>query len=140
MPWGSVDAESGEVRSPFGRASKTRDVIVDTRAAWGQAREEPDQAAVERRHIKMENGPESSGGRTQFLPRMVQWADQSGQPLQGRYSPPSHRTYTPLARCWGIVEVRGPGPKLVEVQTRLAWAKGMTWKGSHPVGQLRRKV
>ena len=32
------------------------------------------------------------------------------------------------------------GTKLVEVETRVAWAKTRTWKGMHPLVELRRKV
>jgi hypothetical protein len=39
------------------------------------------QAAVELLQIKMDNGPESSGVRTQFLHRMVQFADHIGKPI-----------------------------------------------------------
>jgi hypothetical protein len=38
--------------------------------------------------IKMDNGPESSGRRTQFLYRMVQFADDIGKPIQLLYYPP----------------------------------------------------
>ena len=56
------------------------------------------------------------------------------------YSPPYHRTYPPIERCWGILEVPWHGTKLVEVATRVAWAKTRTWKGMHPLVELRRKV
>ena len=32
------------------------------------------------------------------------------------------------------------GAKLIDVETRLGWAKQMTWKGLHPVVELSRKV
>lgn len=90
--------------------------------------------------IKMDNGSESSGVRTQFLHRMVQLADRIGQPIQLLYYPPSHSKYNPIERCWVILELRWNGTKLVDVETMLAWAKGMTWKGLHPVVALRHKV
>ena len=106
IPCGIVDEASGELRITFGSSSKTSDFIVDTLAAWWQAMDEPDKAAVERLHIKMDNGPESSGVRTQFLHRMVQWADQIGKPIQLLYYPPYHSKYNPIERCWGILELR----------------------------------
>lgn len=98
------------------------------------------QGAGEWFQIKRANGPESRGVRTQLLHRLVPFADHMGQPMQGRYDPPSHSTYHPMERCWGMVEGHGHGTKLVEVETRLEGAKSMPWKRIHPVGALSRKV
>jgi DDE family transposase len=73
----------------------------------------------------MDNGPESSRVRTQFLNRMVQFADRIGKSIQLLYYPPYPSTYTPVERCWGIRELH-----------MLAWAQNMTWKGIHPVVEL----
>ena len=140
IPCGIVDEESGELRITFGSSYKTSDFIVDTLAAWWQAMDESDKAAVELVHIKMDNGPESSGVRTQFLHRMVQFADHIGKPIQLLYYPPYHSKYNPIERCWGILELRWNGTKLVDVETMLEWAKRMTWKGLHPVVELSRQV
>jgi Rhodopirellula transposase DDE domain len=82
IPCGIVDEESGEVRITFGSSYKTSDFLVDTLAAKWQAMDAQAQAAVELLQIKMDNGPESSGVRTQFLHRMVQFADHIGKPIQ----------------------------------------------------------
>ena len=137
-PCGIVDEARARLRLTFGSACKTSEVIVDTLEAWWAALEEAEHVTMARLQINMENGPESSGGRTQFLHRLVQCADQMGTPLHRLYSPPDHRQYNPIERCWGIVELHGNGTKLVEVETRLAWAKSMTWKGIHPVVELSR--
>jgi hypothetical protein len=140
IPCGIVDEESGELSITFGSSSKTSDFIVDTLEARWQAMEEQEKTAVERLQIKMDNGSESSGVRTQFLHRMVQLADQIGKPIQLLYYPPYHSKYNPIERCWGIVELRWNGTKLVDVETMLEWAKGMTWKGIHPVVALSHQV
>ena len=100
----------------------------------------PEQARTEQLQLKMDNGPESSGVRTQFLHRMVQFADQIGKPIQLLYYPPYHSKYNPIERCWGILELHWNGTKLINVETMLAWAKSMTWKGLHPVVALSRKA
>jgi Rhodopirellula transposase DDE domain len=138
IPCGMVDEASGELHITFGSSYKTSDFIVDTLEAWWQAMDAPDKAAVERLHIKMDNGPESSGVRTQFLHRMVQFADHIGKPIQLLYYPPYHSKYNPIERCWGILELRWNGTKLVDVEPMLEWAKRMTWKGLHPVVALSR--
>ena len=38
--------------------------------------------------IKVDNGPESSGVRTQFLKRMVEFADHTSKSIQLLYYPP----------------------------------------------------
>jgi len=140
IPCGIVDEESGELHITFGSSYKTSDCIVDTLAARWQAMDAQAQAAVELLQLKMDNGPDSSGVRTQFLHRMVQFADHIGKPIQLLYYPPYHSKYNPIERCWGILELRWNGTKLINVETMLEWAKGMTWKGLHPVVELSRKV
>ncbi len=88
----------------------------------------------------MDNGPESSGNRTQFLYRMVQLVDAIGKPIQLLYYPPYHSKYNPIERCWGILEQHWNGTKLIDAETMLEWAKSMTWKGLHPVVELSRDV
>jgi Rhodopirellula transposase DDE domain len=140
IPCGIVDEDSARLRITFGRSFKTSDFIVDALEAWWATVEETEQAAMTRLQIKMDNGPESSGKRTQFLHRMVQFADQMGKPLHLLYYPPYHSKYNPIERCWGILELHWNGTKLVDVETMLEWTKSMTWKGLHPIVELSRKV
>jgi Rhodopirellula transposase DDE domain len=140
IPGGMVEEERGQRPLTCGSASTTSDGVVDALEAWWAACDATAQVAMARLQITRDNGPESRGKRTQFLHRMVQCADQMGTPIHLLYSPPSHSTYHPLERCWGMVERHWHGTKLVEVETRLAWAKSMTWKGIHPVVELSRKV
>ena len=140
MPCGIVDEESGEFHITFGSSYKTSDFIVDTIEAKWNAMEKHAQADTSLIQIKMDNGPESSGRRTQFLSRMVQLADVINKPIQLLYYPPYHSKYNPVERCWGILELKWNGAKLIDVETMLGWAKQMTWKGLHPVVELSRKV
>ena len=88
----------------------------------------------------MDNGPESSGKRTQFLHRMVALCDAIGKPIQLLYYPPYHSKYNPIERCWGILELHSNGTKLVDIETMVEWARSMTWKGMHPIVELSRKI
>ena len=139
MPCGIVDEVSGALHITFGSSYKTSDFIVDTIEAKWKAMEEQEQTETSLIQIKMDNGPESSGRRTQFLARMVQLADVINKPLQLLYYPPYHSKYNPIERCWGILELKWNGAKLIDVDTMLGWAKEMTWKGLHPVVALSRK-
>ena len=131
MPCGLVDEASGQWTIPFGRSYKTSDCIVDALEAWWAAVDEAEQVAMARLQSKMDNGPESSGRRTRFVQRRVAFCDGIGKPIQLLYYPPYHSKYNPIARCWGILELHWNGNKLVDVETRLEWAKSMTWKGMH---------
>ena len=123
----------------FGSSYKTSDFIVDTLEARWDALDAPEKAAVEWLQIKMDNGSESNGVRTQFLHRMVQFADHIAKPIQLLYYPPYHSKYNPIERCWGILELHWNGTKLIDVETMLEWAKSMTWKGIQPVVEISRQ-
>ena len=140
IPCGIVDEASGQLTITFGSSYKTSDFIVDALEAWWAALEETEQVAMARLQIKMDNGPESSGRRTQFLHRMVEFCDAIGKPIQLLYYPPYHSKYNPIERCWGILELHWNGTKLVDVETMVEWAKSMTWKGIHPIVALSRKA
>src|SRR5437867_1742343 len=140
IPCGIVDEDTAQLYVTFGSSYKTSDFIVDTLAAWWQGLTAAEQGAIDRVQIKMDNGSESSGVRTQFLHRMVQWVDQIGTPIQLLYYPPYHSKYNPIERCWGILEQHWNGTKLSDAKTMLEWAKSMTWKGLHPVVELSHQV
>jgi Rhodopirellula transposase DDE domain len=140
VPCGIVDEESGALHITFGSSYKTSDFIVDVLEAKWAALDAQDKAATSLIQIKMDNGPESSGKRTQFLHRMVQLADNIQKPMQLLYYPPYHSKYNPIERCWGILELKWNGAKLIDAETMVEWAKRMTWKGIHPVVELSRKL
>jgi len=85
VPCGIVDEESGQFHITFGSAYKTSDCIVDALEAWWTAWDTSEQVAMTRRQIKMANGPESRGRRTQFLHRLVAFCDTIGKPMQLLY-------------------------------------------------------
>lgn len=136
IPCGIVDEDTGELFIGFGGSYKTSDFIVDTLQTWWAQLTPQQQQTIPRLQIKVDNGPESSGVRTQFLNRMVQWVEDIGIPVQLLYYPPYHSKYNPIERCWGSLEQHWNGALLTDVQTMVAWAQSMTWKGLHPVIKL----
>jgi Rhodopirellula transposase DDE domain len=140
IPCGIVDEDTAQLYVTFGSSAKTSDFIVDTLTAWWHGLSTKEQHAIDRVQLKMDNGPESSGVRTQFLSRLVHLVDIIGKPFQLLYYPPYHSKYNPIERCWGILELHWNGTQLREVSTMLAWAKSMTWKGIKPIVKLSRKV
>ena len=140
IPCGIVDEDTAQLSVTFGSSFKTSDFIVDTLTAWWQGLSAMEQGTIDRVQIKMDNGAESSGVRTQFLHCMVQFVDTIGKPVHLLYYPPYHSKYNPIERCWGIMEWHWNGAQLIDVETMLEWAKRMTWKGMHPVVKLSQKV
>ena len=135
-PCGILDEDTGQLHIVFGSSAKTSDFIMDALHAWWTTLSVEERQAITRIQIKVDNGPESSGVRTQFLKRLVEWVDQIQTPVQLLYFPPYHSKYNPIERCWGILELHWNGAKLVDTQTMLAWARSMTWKGLNPIVEL----
>jgi hypothetical protein len=139
-PFGVVDEDTGDLHLVFGSSAKTSDFIADCLSEWWDRLPPQQREAISLLQIKADNGPESNGRRTQFLKRMVQFADDIGKPVQLLYYPPYHSKYNPIERCWGILEKHWNGTKLTDAETMLAWAQSMTWKGLHPIVELSRNV
>lgn len=140
IPCGIVDEDSGQLHINFGSSYKTSDFIVDSLIEWWNTITPEQRIHIELIQIKVDNGSESSGIRTQFLNRMVEFVDQINKPIQLVYYPPYHSKYNPIERCWGILEQHWNGSKLVDVTAMLLWAKSMTWKGIHPILTLSKTV
>jgi Rhodopirellula transposase DDE domain len=93
VPCGIVEEGSGELAITLGSSYTTSDFIVDTIEAQWKTMDEQAQAETSLIQITMDNGPESSGRRTQCLHRMVQLADDINKPIQLLYYPPYHSKY-----------------------------------------------
>ncbi len=121
---------TGALMLLFG-SHETSDAWVDALMMWwGQVRRA--QSHVKRLVIYLDNGPKNSGRRTQFLKRMVQFADWSGLEIRLVYYPPYHSKYNPIERCWSSLERKWNGVQLNCLEVILQCARRMTWKGRHP--------
>jgi transposase len=87
---------------------------------------------VRRLVIYVDNGPKNSGTRTQFLKRMIQFADWSGLELHLAYYPPYHSKYNPIERCWSSLQKKWNGVLLTCWEVVCTCARRMRWKGQHP--------
>lgn len=140
IPFGIVDEDSGQLYLSFGSSYKTSDFIVDTIEQWWSSLSPTDRQTTDLIQLKVDNGPESSGIRTQFLSRMVEFSQRIGTRIQLLYYPPYHSKYNPIERCWGILEQHWNGAKLIDVNTMIAWAQSMTWKGIKPIVHLNQVI
>lgn len=140
IPVGILEVGLGQLDLAFATsAAKTADLLADCLESWWRRRKHA-HGGVEELVLNVDNGPESNGRRTQFLSRLVNFADASGLRLHLVYYPPYHSKYNPIERCWGVLERHWNGTLLTDAPTTLNWAKTMTWKGTHPLVRLTRKT
>lgn len=120
----------------YGVISKvTSDCLADRLVQWWEeVRERFGQITT--LVINLDNGPENHSRRTQFLSRMVQFAQTYQVTVRLAYYPPYHSKYNPVERCWGILEQHWNGAILDSVETVMEFAATMTWKGVRPVVDL----
>ena len=121
---------SGALTLVFGCGSSS-DFWVDALMVWWRG-VRWSHRGIKQLVIYLDNGPENSGRRTQFLKRMVQFADWSGLVIRLVYYPPYHSKYNPIERCWSALEKKWNGVLLNTWDVILRCAARMTWRKKHP--------
>ena len=130
VPFGILIVATGALTLLFG-SRETSDAWVDALPMWWR----PVRSGlghVKRLVIDLDNGPKNAGRRTQFLKRMVEFADGSGLEIRLVYYPPYHRKYNQVERFWSALEKKWNGVLRNSLEVVLRCALRMTWKGSHP--------
>ena len=131
VPFGVLMLATGVLTLLFGTA-ETSDFWGDClRVWWRSVRSQC--RKVRRLVIYRDNGPKNSGSRTQFLKRMIEFADWSGLEIRLVYYPPYHSKYNPIERCWSSLQKKWNGVLLTCWDVVQACALRMYWKGQHPV-------
>ena len=130
VPFGILLVVTGALTLLFG-SRETSDAWVDALQRWWlQVRARF--GHVKRLVIDLDNGPKNSGRRTQFLKRMVEFADGTGLEIRLVSDPPDHSKYNPVERCWSALEQKWNGVLLNCWEVVVQCALRMTWKGLHP--------
>ncbi len=130
VPFGILILATGALTLLFG-THETSDFWGDCLRAWWK-RVRRQNRKVRRLAIYLDNGPKNSGRRTQFLKRMIEFADWSGLEIRLLYYPPYHSKYNPIERCWSSLQKKWNGVLLTCWEVVQACALRMTWKGLHP--------
>ncbi len=139
VPYGILTVTAGLLSIFIGTSNEISDFIVDCLEQWWEANKTAHPTARQLL-INLDNGPENSGARTQFLYRLVKFADATGLEVKLVYYPPYHSKYNLIERCWGILESHWNGTLLNSVHTVVEWARTMTWNGTRPVVRLIEKT
>ncbi len=113
----------------------TRDCLADRLSHWW------DSVRTRFAHsttlvLNLDNGPENHSRRTQFMLRLLEFAQQAGLRIRLAYYPPYHSKYNPVERCWGILENHWNGSLRDSIEAVLEFAASMTWKGQHPAVEV----
>jgi len=139
VPFGILDVMAGLLTIIFGASRETSDFIVDCLQQWWDENKQG-YAHITQLVINLDNGPELSSRRTQFMARMLEFAEHNGLEIVLVYYPPYHSKYNPIERCWGILEAHWNGSLLDSVEAVCEWARSMTWKGIAPTVHLLDKI
>lgn len=132
VPCGILEIESGQLTIGFAPNTSTSDTVADNLELWWNERK-PLYPHIRTLMIDLDNGPEVSSRRTQFMKRMVAFADKYSLKIELVYYPPYHSKYNAIERCWGVLEQHWNGTLLNSISTTLNWARSMTWKSIHPI-------
>lgn len=127
VPGGVLEAVTGQSFLFFTEGAKTSDFMVDGIGLWWRSNRSRFEG-VKELVINMDNGPECGGHRSQFLSRMVDFADREQIRIHLVYYPPYHSKYNAIERYWGGLERSWNGHLLDSVQTVLKRAENFFWK------------
>lgn len=118
----------------FTESKVTADFIVDClEKLWPSLKEQylPDVLV-----LNLDNGPENNSHRTQFIKRIVDFAETNMVKIKLAYYPPYHSKYNPIERLWGILENHWNGEVLDTEEKILGLASTMTYNGINPSIEL----
>ena len=115
----------------FTSSRETSDFWMDALKMWWLSVKDK-QGHIKRLVIYLDNGPKNSGSRTQWLKRLVEFADWSGLEIRLVYYPPYHSKYNPIERCWSALEQKWGGTLLNRLKVILREALRMSWQGMPP--------
>jgi hypothetical protein len=122
---------TGALSLYFTSSPETSDFWAAGLRCWWQSTRQR-LGSIKRLVIYLDNGPNNSGTRTQWLRQLIAFADWSGLEIRLVYYPPYHSKYNPIEHCWGVLEQKWGGLLLNCWEAILHAARRMTWKGRSP--------
>jgi transposase len=126
--------EVGENHFYFTKSNVTADFMVDRiQELWSDLKRRFDLHTIV---INADNGPENSSSRTQFVKRIVEFAQTEQIDVSLAYYPPYHSKYNPIERVFGVLENYWRSELFESVEKVVGLAKNMTWSGKKPVVKM----
>ena len=136
-PWGKLTPfgiflpDSKDLSLYFTPSKVTSDFIVDRLEQWWKEKRQL-YPKVDTLLLDLDNGPENHSRRSQFIYRLVLFAQATQLTIVLVYYPPYHSKYNPIERCWGVLEVYWNGELLDSEAAVTGFAGTMTYAGKHP--------
>jgi hypothetical protein len=130
-PFGIFVPDDKDLSLYFTHSKVTSDFMVDRLDEWWQVHRGR-YPKVRKLLLDLDNGPENHSRRSQFIYRLVLWAQATQLTIELVYYPPYHSKYNPIERCWGVLEVYWNGELLVSEAAVLGFASNMSYAGKHP--------
>ena len=135
VPLGILDMRGERLSIYFGQSAETSDFVADCLELWWQENQAI-YPGLEELVIDVDGGAATRSNRTQFIKRMVEFAQKTQWQIRLIYYPPYHSKYNPIERCWAVLENYWNGAILDSIDAALNWASNMTWKGIKPLVHL----
>jgi hypothetical protein len=130
-PFGIFQPGTSESALYFTDSKVSSDFMADCLVNYLKERAEQHKE-VRKLVLDLDNGPENSGQRSQWLLRMVLLAQRLGWIVVLVYYPPYHSKYNPIERLWGMLENYWRGELLDSEKAVLGYAGNMTYNQVHP--------
>jgi Rhodopirellula transposase DDE domain len=135
VPFGILNTQTDQLSIYFGQSAETSDFIVDCLCDWWRDHH-TQYSHLDELTIDLDGGSATRSNRTQFIKRMVEFAQTTQLKIHLVYYPPYHSKYNPIERCWAALENYWNGTVLDSVEAAIRWASNMTWKGIAPIVHL----
>ena len=130
-PFGIFRPQTSESDLFFTDSKVSSDFMADCLEQWLAGRGEA-LKDIRKLVLDLDNGPENSGQRSQWLWRLVLLAQKYQWCVVLTYYPPYHSKYNPIERLWGILENYWRGELLDSEAAVLGYAADMTYNAVHP--------
>jgi len=131
VPFGILEVKQKQFNVIYGTSIETSDFIVDGISYWWRYNKHR-YGHITQLQVDLDNGPEIESHRTQFIKRVVDWADKIKLPIELVYYPPYHSKYNSVEHCWGVLEKHWSGALLTDIDAVREWTKSMRWDGIAP--------
>jgi len=125
VPFGIFEPTTDHISIVFSTSAETSDFVVDCLELWWKRNKER-HADIRKLVINPDNEPHVSSHKTQFIKRIIEFADNTRLKIQLAYYPPYHSKYNPVEQCWGVLEMHWNSTLLSSVNKAIRWAETMT--------------
>jgi hypothetical protein len=129
-PFGIMDVKEKTAEISICESKVTPDCMVDRLSEYWAARGHS--GGHKTLLLNMDNGPENSSSRTQFIKRMVEFSAEHNTHVTLAYYPPYHSKYNPVERLWGVLEKHWGGALLETKEIVMRYIQTMTYAKKPP--------